>query len=434
MIVDTPIGSERRVPDLSIARRTRSCAGTQYSAAMGSRDGGVDDTDGAFAWVPGTEGGSWIAERLDGAIGSAVDEDTGVDHPALGWMVPRGYDAIVRILHPFFRQRPEGASWSEYERLCSATESDEDWARLPNITDEPVTWAAAIAALRPPDERKSSQAGSALPAPDSLSYEIVGLSDYGENLDGVTEDGYRYDLPREGSLDSATLARVTQVLVQHTSTPDAGIAAIWEGFGGLVTGQGVGYFAAIGDDVRWPRPLDRVRRWWVSRSVDFAERRRDFGTRAAAQAVIYRFLRTPQWFARWQARRLAGIPAAELDGSVPPAWVRARELPPGSGLLSRKAATGPRLELPDRDYVCFRAAPSAFTSDNWIVAAPWVSASETTQQAQSPSLLWPEDREWYLVSEIDLDSTLIACSRACANALLAAPGIEALEIDRDADI
>ena len=55
---------------------------------MASREGGMDRADSAFAWVPGPECGSWIAERLDAAVGAVTADETAIGSPALGWMLP----------------------------------------------------------------------------------------------------------------------------------------------------------------------------------------------------------------------------------------------------------------------------------------------------------------------------------------------------------
>ena len=46
----------------------------------------------------------------------------------------------------------------------------------------------------------------------------------------------------------------------------------------------------------------------------------------------------------------------------------------------------------------------------------------------TPSLVWPDDRAWCVGTEIDFDSTLVACGRACATALLSEEGLEALRV------
>jgi len=48
---------------------------------------------------------------------------------------------------------------------------------------------------------------------------------------------------------------------------------------------------------------------------------------------------------------------------------------------------------------------------------------------QTPNLCWPDDHAWCLASEIDLDSTYLACSASCRDAILARPEIEAFPID-----
>lgn len=48
---------------------------------------------------------------------------------------------------------------------------------------------------------------------------------------------------------------------------------------------------------------------------------------------------------------------------------------------------------------------------------------------EEPNLIWPEDRAWFVASEVDFDSTLIGGSRALIDALLASPDLEVLEVD-----
>jgi hypothetical protein len=53
---------------------------------------------------------------------------------------------------------------------------------------------------------------------------------------------------------------------------------------------------------------------------------------------------------------------------------------------------------------------------------------------QSANIWWPEDRIWCVATEIDLNTTYIGCDDACRDAILALPGVEALEIDPAAGI
>ena len=48
--------------------------------------------------------------------------------------------------------------------------------------------------------------------------------------------------------------------------------------------------------------------------------------------------------------------------------------------------------------------------------------------------MWPDDRAWVLVSEIDYDSTVVAGSAQLVRALLDDPRLEAAEIPADADL
>lgn len=53
---------------------------------------------------------------------------------------------------------------------------------------------------------------------------------------------------------------------------------------------------------------------------------------------------------------------------------------------------------------------------------------ETGSWEQSPSLWWPADRAWCVATDVDLMSTYVGGSRACIQAVLAAPGLEAWEV------
>jgi hypothetical protein len=53
---------------------------------------------------------------------------------------------------------------------------------------------------------------------------------------------------------------------------------------------------------------------------------------------------------------------------------------------------------------------------------------------EAPSLIWPEDRAWFVASEVDFDSTLVGGSRALIDALLAASELEALEVDDEVSL
>jgi hypothetical protein len=56
-----------------------------------------------------------------------------------------------------------------------------------------------------------------------------------------------------------------------------------------------------------------------------------------------------------------------------------------------------------------------------------VSMEDATLE-QSPSLWWPADRAWCVATDVDLMSTYVGGSRACIDAVLAAPGLEVWEV------
>jgi hypothetical protein len=103
----------------------------------------------------------------------------------------------------------------------------------------------------------------------------------------------------------------------------------------------------------------------------------------------------------------------------------------GAGLLPAKTMKNSRLSLPGRDYFLFAAAPRAFTDRTWIQVAPW---NRDPHWPQSPNLLWPEDKVWVMVSEIDFDSTIVAGSPGLIADLIDDPQIEAVQIHEGADL
>ncbi len=98
--------------------------------------------------------------------------------------------------------------------------------------------------------------------------------------------------------------------------------------------------------------------------------------------------------------------------------------------LGPEVRDGPRFSLPWRDHVLFDAGVAEFATLDWPERAPWVSEP----WVDGPTILWPDDRAWVVVSEIDWDSTVVAGSRAAIDAVLAASGVEALEIGEGADL
>ena len=53
---------------------------------------------------------------------------------------------------------------------------------------------------------------------------------------------------------------------------------------------------------------------------------------------------------------------------------------------------------------------------------------------QSPNLWWPEDKSWFVATEIDFTTTFVGGSAACIERVLAHPGLEALPIAIEARV
>jgi hypothetical protein len=48
---------------------------------------------------------------------------------------------------------------------------------------------------------------------------------------------------------------------------------------------------------------------------------------------------------------------------------------------------------------------------------------------EPPNLIWPTDRAWFVISEVDFDSTLTGGSAALIDAIAASPALEARQVD-----
>lgn len=88
--------------------------------------------------------------------------------------------------------------------------------------------------------------------------------------------------------------------------------------------------------------------------------------------------------------------------------------------------TGPRLTLSGRSYLLFECEIRAFTEPDWQARNGW--------EHLMPSQLWPDDRAWFLASDVDSDSTLIGGSRALIADVLACESLETAEIPADASL
>jgi hypothetical protein len=290
--------------------------------------------------------------------------------------VPRHFPAYARVFHPVIRDRPVGRPWPglPYAGHRRDWEAFEDAA--PEIDGERVGWRETAAAF-----------GTTF-HPLAQWQRLVAPGVVVEHEDGPRDaDGWRYGAPPVGELEADVLAVLAGVLAEHTTTPDDGVVALWEGWGDLLGHLGV-----------TPSRVFLV-------SDDAAPERHD--------DLLARSIRDPL-----------------NDAFRKPSWQ--------PGILSDEISRGGRLTLPGRDYVVFRGGIDEFTAPDWAVRMPWHDVEAERHGfppiAHSPSLVWPADRAWVLVSEIDWDSTVVAGGTELIAAICAHPDLEAAPLEENASL
>ncbi len=143
--------------------------------------------------------------------------------------------------------------------------------------------------------------------------------------------------------------------------------------------------------------------------------------RTTLVALLAEATATPErcWFGVWDGfGQLHGSPAvSRLTHYRSGRWRWNRE--PIPGLAPPEILSGQRAEAPGRGYLLLRGPLGA------------VDAITDGLGRQCPNLWWPQDRSWFLVTEIDFAWTYVAGSDALATAIEQADGIEAMRSDLD---
>ncbi|MBS1699565.1 MAG: hypothetical protein JST25_14310 [Actinobacteria bacterium] len=312
-------------------------------------------------WEDDVEVGSWIRDRLDPGFAT------------MHGVVPRGFAAYARVFHPAgVRSMPDGPVATNDE--LDAMDEEQYERTIASFRDRTASWAE-VAALFGATMHPLAQWNRIVRTPEGEDWRRR-----------RSPDGSEVTAPTEGELPPETLTRVAERLTAHTSTPEDGVAGVWEGWGGLLGGYGTTgrVFFGTGDDAGDPHA-------------------------AMLAESIHDPFNNPYQKAPWQ-----------------------------DGILSREISEGVRLELPDRAHVLFTAPPRVFADPDWMLRVPWRDTVAEEHgfppRAQHPSLIWPADRAWILVSEIDFDSTIVGGPAALIEALCADPRIEALPIPEGADL
>lgn len=97
---------------------------------------------------------------------------------------------------------------------------------------------------------------------------------------------------------------------------------------------------------------------------------------------------------------------------------------------------GLAVRLPNRDYILLEGPLESAMEIGWrsgellATGCTGVEFDPSDFHPQPPNLIWPEDRAWFVASEIDLDSTYVGGSADLIEALLADDRLEALPADR----
>lgn len=325
----------------------------------GAREGAPGSVSG-MQWTTNVSAGDWIRERLEPELGP-------------GAVIPSGFAAYARVLHPAWRSRPVGRAWpvlpgpAEWEAM-QGVEVDTERAR----------WSQVAAAF-----------GTTL-HPLAQFHRLTRAGDPWGNQSPLAPDGWQYDAPQTGDLEPEVVAALAEHLAAHTDTPDDGGVALWEGHGDLLTtagGSGRAFFAVSGE-------------------VDAQVAR-------AHNEMLQRSTRDP-------------FNEVFLTGRSTP------------GILPAEVTNGPRLRLPGREHILFRGGIAELVRPDWVLHVPWRDRVAEQQgfepSAHAPSLAWPADRAWVLVTEVDFDSTVIGGSAELVAAIVADPRLEALELPAGADL
>lgn len=255
------------------------------------------------------------------------------------------------------------------------------YARLfhPGLADDTaVTWAAAAAAFG------TEMHGT---AQWNRIVRRGGGGPHARDADAVkAPDGRVYSAPQPGRLDAPQLSATARHLAAHTSTPEDVYIAVWEGWGGML-----GFFGEAP---------------------------------ARATLTLVGGDDDPELFARHSAMLARSIHDPFNNVFRKPVWQ--------PGLLSDEISRGPRLRLPHRDHVLFRGSIADFVDPGWASRVPW--AEDSPDWTASPSLIWPADRAWILVTEVDDDSTIIGGSPDLIRELCTDPALEAHAVREGADL
>jgi hypothetical protein len=119
----------------------------------------------------------------------------------------------------------------------------------------------------------------------------------------------------------------------------------------------------------------------------------------------------------------------DIQGSVATITVGSHPSPVVQPAFPERVLDGPRVELPHRRYLLFRG--SLDQAGDWGAREVLPGMSS---RINSPNLMWPADRAWFVATEIDMPWTGVAGSAELIADLVATPGLDVEVVARDADL
>jgi hypothetical protein len=160
----------------------------------------------SMRWLTDAGAGAWIGPRLQG-------------WGRVGGVLPRGFEAYARILHPVAATRVDTAA------------TGDEWDR--RVIDEAIWPWAEVA-------RRTGRIMHSLVQWDRLA---------GNEHQLTFDDGWRLGQTPVGFFDPALLSHLVGALDGHTGTPDDVVFGVWTGWGSLNGSVGVLSFWTAGDPV-----------------------------------------------------------------------------------------------------------------------------------------------------------------------------------------
>ncbi|KAA9108457.1 hypothetical protein [Microbacterium rhizomatis] len=332
-------------------------------------------------WTDQVGHGDWIRARLDAAT------------PTMHSVVPHGYPAYARVLHRPHVVRLPGRP----------VPTQDEWMRMPEAERQrlsdamvygPTTWA------------ETARAFGTVVHSEAQWNRLVRTS-AGDWQHALAPDGREFEAPTAGQLDPDLVAAVARHLAAHTTTPDDVFVTIWEGWGGLT-----GFFG---------QSPGRTFMQLAAHDQTASATRAEDAERRAADAAVYA-----------QHNAMLGRSIHDSFNTVlgQPTWQ--------PGILSDEISRGARLRLPARDHILFHGRIDELADPEWAASVPWRDPERERlglePAAESPSLVWPADRAWTMVTEVDFDSTIVGGSAELIRAIVADPLLEALRLEEGADL